>query len=109
MFVKIGDFLLNLRGFLGNILVTTTTKILSKVLRYKWEAYCNTKWGAYCDRSGKSTDNISLSLEPRGTKSTAIQLGGVLQYKWEVYCDIFFGEVVVVGVSDILLIFLWDS
>ena len=30
---------------------------------------------------------MPLSSEPRGTKSTAIQIGGVLQYKWEAYCD----------------------
>ena len=39
----------------GNILVTTTTKIFSKALRYKWEAYCNTNG-----------------------RRTAIQMGGVL-------------------------------
>ena len=48
------------------------------------------KWEAYCDTNGRSTDNISLSSEHRGTKSTAIQIGGgVLQYKLGVYCDIF--------------------
>ena len=26
----------------GNIPVTTTTKIFPNVLRYKWEVYCNT-------------------------------------------------------------------
>ena len=50
------------------------------VLQYKWEAYCDT--------NGWSTDNISLSSECRGTKST-IQLGGVLQCKLEVHCDTF--------------------
>ena len=33
-----GDFLLKV----GNILVTTTTKIFAKVLQSKWETYCNT-------------------------------------------------------------------
>ena len=51
------------------------------VLRYKWEAYCDT--------NGRSTDSISFSSKRRGTKSTAIQIGGVLQYKWEAYCDTF--------------------
>ena len=51
------------------------------VLRYKWEAYCDT--------NGRSTDSISLSSKRRGTKSTAVQIGGVLQYKWEAYCDTF--------------------
>ena len=66
---------------MGNIPVTTTTKIFQKVLRYKWEAHCDT--------NGRSTDNIPLASERRGTKSTAVQIGGVLQYKWEVYCDTF--------------------
>ena len=87
---------------MGNIPVTTTTKIFPKVLRYKWEAYCNTNG-----------------------RRTAIQMGGVLtvfpfpqsvgapevlRYKSEAYCNtngrciaILFWEVVVVGVSDILL------
>ena len=29
-------------SFMGNIPVTTTTKIFHKTLRYKWEAHCNT-------------------------------------------------------------------
>ena len=47
------------------------------VLQYKWEAYC--------DINGKSTDNMALSSERRGTKSTAIQIGGVLRYFFEKY------------------------
>ena len=53
---------------------------------------------------GRSTDSISLYSERRGTGSTAIQIGA--------YCNtngrciaILFREVVVVGVSDILLNF----
>ena len=95
-------------AILGNIPVTTTTKIFPKVLRYKWEVYCNTNG-----------------------RRTAIQMGGVLtvfpfpqsvgapkvlQYKSEAYSDIngrciaiLFWKVVVVGVSDILLKFLrWN-
>ena len=45
--------------------------------------------GSHCDANGRSTDNISISSERRGTKSTAIQIGGVLQYKLAVYCDAF--------------------
>ena len=82
----------------------TTTKIFPKALRYKLEAYCNTIG-----------------------RRTAIQIGGVLtvfpfrqsvgapralRYKLEAYCNtngrciaILFREVVVVGVSDILLVF----
>ena len=51
------------------------------VLQYKWEAYCDT--------NGRSTDSISLSLEPRGTKSAALQIGGVY-YKFKVYSNTFF-------------------
>ena len=40
---------------------------------------CN--WEAYCDTHGRRTDNISFSLERRGTESTAVQIGGVMQYK----------------------------
>ena len=49
------------------------------VLRYKWEAYCDT--------NGRSTDSISLSSKCRGIKT--VQIGGVLQYKLEAYCDTF--------------------
>ena len=73
---------------MGNIPVTTTTKIFPKILRYKWEAYCDTN-GRRTAINGRSTDSISLSSERRGTESTAVQIGGVLQYKWEVYCDTF--------------------
>ena len=51
-----------LSAFVENIPVTTTTKIFSKVLRYKWEASCNTNG-----------------------RRTAIQMGGVLRYKLEKY------------------------
>ena len=95
-------------AFWGNIPVTTTTKIFPEVLRYKWEAYCNTNG-----------------------RRTAIQMGGVLtvfpfpksvgapkalRYKLEAYCNtngrciaILFWEVVVVGVSEILLNFFEDE
>ena len=43
--------------------MTPTPSISSKVLPYKWEAYCRTNG-----------------------RRTAVQMGGVLQYKWEVYC-----------------------
>ena len=41
-------------------------------MRYKWEVYRDT--------NGRSTDSTSLSSKRRGTKSTAIQIGGVLRY-----------------------------
>ena len=59
----------------------STAKQIGGVLQYKWEVYCDT--------NGRSTDNISLSSECRGTESTAIQIGGVLQYKLKVYFDTF--------------------
>ena len=64
---------------MGNIPVTTTTKIFPKVMRYEWEAYCDTNG-----------------------RRTAIQMGGVLtvfpfpqsvgalkalQFKLEAYCN----------------------
>ena len=65
------------------------------VLQYKWEAYCDT--------NGRSTDSIPFPQSVGAPK--------VLRYKWEAYCNtngrcivILFREVVVVGVSDILLI-----
>ena len=72
--------------------VTPTTSILPKVLRYKWEAYCDT--------NGKSTESFLL-FRPQGAP-------GIQQYKLEACCNtdwsyiaVLFG-VVVVGVSDIL-------
>ena len=51
--------------------------------------FTHTSYKAYCDTNGRITDSISLSLEPRGTKSTAINtnrrrtaisMGGVSRY-----------------------------
>ena len=75
-------------GVLGNSPVTTTTKIFPKVLRYKWEAYCDTNGGRTAIQMGGVLTRFPF--ERRGTKSTAIQIGGVLQSKLEVYCDTFF-------------------
>ena len=74
---------------LGNIPVTTTTKIFPKVMRCERGGVLQYKWEAYCDTNGRSPDNTSLFSERRATKSTAIQIGGVMQYKLEVYCDAF--------------------
>ena len=65
-------------AILGNIPVTTTTKIFPKVLRYKWEAYCNTNGGGVLRYKWEEYWQYSLSSECRGTKSTPIQIGGVL-------------------------------
>ena len=66
-------------SIVGNIPVTTTTKIFPKVLRYKWEAYCNTNGGAYCNTDGRSTGSIPFPQSVGAPK--------VLQYKLEAYCD----------------------
>ena len=65
---------------MGNIPVTTTTKISQK--------YCDTngrriaiQMGGVLRCNWEEYDSISLSSERRGTKSTATQTGGVLQYK----------------------------
>ena len=75
------------KGELGNISVTTTTKIFKKSTVIRMGGVLQHKWEAYCDKNGRSTDSVSLSSERRGTESTAIQIGGVLQCKLEVYCD----------------------
>ena len=78
------------KPMMGNMPVTTTTKIFPKVLRYKWEAYRNTNGRRTAiQMGGVLTASISLSSEHMGTESTAIQMGGVLQYKLEVYFDTF--------------------
>ena len=87
---------------LGNIPVTTTTKIFPKALRYKWEAYCDTNGR----RIAKQMAGV-LTLFPFPQSVGAPE---VLQYKLEAYCNtnwrciaILFLEVVVVVVTDILL------
>ena len=63
---------------LGNIPVTTTTKIFPKVLRYKWEAYCkNTMGGVLRYKWEESTDSIPFPQSVGAPK--------VLRYKWEAY------------------------
>ena len=60
----------------------STAMQMGGVSQYKWETYCDT--------NGRSTDSISLSLEPRGDESTAIQIRGGLQYKWRGVLQHFF-------------------
>ena len=78
---------------LVNIPATTTTKTFPKVLRYEWESYCDTNGGRHMGGilryKWEEYWSISLSWEPSGTESTAIQIGGVLRYKLEVYCNTF--------------------
>ena len=73
------------------------------VLRHKWEAYCNTNGRRTAIQMG-GVLIVFPFLRAQGTQF-------VLQYKLEAYCStnwrciaILFREVVVVGVSDILLI-----
>ena len=70
--------------------MTTTTKIFSKVLRYKWEAYCDTNGRRTAIEMGGVLAVFPFPQKRRGTKSTAIQIGGILQYKLEVNRDTFF-------------------
>ena len=67
--------------------MTTTTKISPKVLRYKWEAYCNTNGRRTAIQMGVVLTVFPFPQCVWGTRSTAIQIGGVLQYELEVYCD----------------------
>ena len=76
-------------SMMGNTPVTTTTTIFRKVLRHKWEAYCNTNGRRTAIQMGGVLTVFPFPQKRRGTKSTAIQIGGVLQYKLEVYCDTF--------------------
>ena len=87
---------------MGSILVTTTTKIFPKVVRYKWEAYCNTNGGRTAIQMGGVLTIFPFPQSLWGTTSIAVQL--------EAYCNtngrciaILFWEVVVVGGSDMLL------
>ena len=87
----------------GNIPVTTTTKIFPKVLRYKWEAYCDTNGRHTAIQFfGRSTDRIPFPQSVGAPKALQFVIGGVLQYKLEVYCNTFLRSS---GgwVSDILL------
>ena len=72
---------------MGNIPVTTTSKISPKALRYKWEAYCNTNGRRTAIQMGGVLTVFPFPWSLGVTKSTAMQIGGVLQYKWKVYCD----------------------
>ena len=69
--------------------MNTTTKIFPEVLRYEWEAYCDTNGRRTAIQMGGVLAGFPFPQSVRGTKSTAIQIGGVLQYKLEVYCDTF--------------------
>ena len=64
------------------------------------------QWEAYCDTNGRSS-GAQKTFQPRGTGSTAIQIGGVLQCKLEVYCDVLLRSmlyaIVVVVVSGFIL------
>ena len=67
------------RAYLGNIPVTTTTKIFPKVLRYKWEAYCDTNERRTVIQMGEV---LTVFPFPHSLGSPE-----VLQYKLEAYCN----------------------
>ena len=58
---------------MGNIPVTTTNKIFPKVLRYKWEPYCNTNGR----RTGIQMGGV-LTVYP---SPQSVEAPKVLQYK----------------------------
>ena len=64
---------------MGNMPVTTTTKIFPKVLRYKWEAHCNINGRRIVMQMGGV-----LTVFPFPQSEGAPE---VLQYNLEVYCD----------------------
>ena len=87
---------------MGNIPVTTTTKIFPKVLRCKWEAFSDTNGRRTAIHMGGV-----LTVFPFTQSAGAPE---VLRCKLEADCNtngrciaILFREVVVAGVSDLLL------
>ena len=74
---------------MGNIPVTTTAKIFSKVLRYKWKEHCNTNGRRTAIQMGGVLAVFPFPQSLGGPKVLQLQIGGVLQHKWEVYCDNF--------------------
>ena len=75
-------------GQLGNDHCTGGAEGLLMAVSKRWfgSNFCvgNIQWPR---RFSPKYWQYSLSSERRGTKSTAMQIGGVLQYKLEVYCD----------------------
>ena len=64
---------------MGNIPVTTTTKIFQKRTAIQMGGVLQYKWEAYCDTNGGSTDSIPFPQ--------SIGAPQALQYKLEAYCD----------------------
>ena len=64
---------------MGNIPVTTTTKIFPKVLRYKWEACCNTNGRRTAIQMGRVLTVFPFPQSVGAPKA--------LQYKLEAYCN----------------------
>ena len=58
---------------MGNIPVTTTTKIFPDVLRYKWEVYCNTNGRGIAIQMGGLLTVFPFPQERWGTGSTDSQ------------------------------------
>ena len=72
-----------------NFLVTPTPSTFSKVLPYKWEAYCRTNGRRTAVQMGGVLLGFPL-FKHKSQEGAAIQMGGVLPYKLEVYCSTFF-------------------
>ena len=79
---------------MGNIPVTTTTKIFPKVLRCEWEACCNTA----IQMGGVLTVfPFSRAYGPRkycntNWKRTATKIAGVLRYSFRVFLNLGFAK-----------------
>ena len=79
---------INIKKILGNIPVTTTTKIFPKVLRYEWEAYCNTNGRRAAIQMG-GVLTVFPFPQSAGAPKHYNKNWGVSQYKLEVYCNTF--------------------
>ena len=67
--------------------MTPTPSTFSKVLPYKWEAYCCTNGRRYCSTNGRCIVGLPLLQSLEASKAqrykwgrAAVQIGGVLQY-----------------------------
>ena len=80
---------------------TSKHSIFSKVLPYKWEAYCRT--------NGRRIVWVSLSSRFRSQEGPAIEMGGVLPYKLERCTAVLPSRPVGVLVSETLLKYYFGS
>ena len=70
----------------GNFVSNFDPSTFSKVLPYKWEAYCRTNGRRTALQMGAVLLGFPFSPRLRSHEGPAIQMGAVLPYKLEVYC-----------------------